>query len=234
MATWQDIQSTPRDNPWKNLYKQQNTGVGVAEQPQQANLMGRLNNFLGNTAKKLVGPVSSALGPAEVATDALIRKDPNRNFGQRLADATMRGSDIGGALQTRGIPSLPANIIGFAGSLALPGAGELGQAKNIVGSLDKLPPLERWAKAMVMKDSKNLGESQTAISKLYELAKDYLGPDKFSKMMKSKKWGENKMLDYIDKHLTEDFKFSEEVGGASGVIKKPFEIPYLLKKKRFN
>lgn len=129
---WKGLYQTPVEDPWKSLYKPEpvNLGIGNSEEPEKKALMDKLNSFLGGTAKKLVGPISSLLGPLEVGADALIRKDSNKNFAQRFKDASISGSDLGGALETRGVSTLPATLLGFAGSLALPGAGELGQLKK--------------------------------------------------------------------------------------------------------
>jgi len=51
---WASLAKTPKTNAWQDMYKSQNVGVGIAEQPQEANLMSRLNNYLGNTASNLV------------------------------------------------------------------------------------------------------------------------------------------------------------------------------------
>jgi len=125
---WASLSNVPVINKWASLY---NTNIGSNATNVQVDPNPQATQKAQNIYNKVVGPVSSIFSPLEVGVDALIRKDPNKNFAQRFKEATLQGSDIGGALTSRGMNPLLSMPIGFAASLAIPGLGELGQVKHL-------------------------------------------------------------------------------------------------------
>lgn len=87
--------------------------------------------------KSLAGPAFTALSPLEGMVDSAIRKGSPAEKAQSLLQT---GPDIGGALQTRGVPGAVAFPVGLAASVAIPGAGEVGVAKNSLSKLSKIHP----------------------------------------------------------------------------------------------
>jgi len=178
-----------------------------------------------NGAKKLFGPAMSALSiGTEPLADAVIRK--GGTFKERFKRALGTSGDIGEALETRGMPALPASMLGFAGSLVLPGLGEVKQVSkfgDVASALKKLKPTDRWVSAMKLLDVYEPAVAGEATDELIKLAKDFLGPEKFNKMVKSKKYGLTKTLEFVDNHLDEGFNFSDELA------EEAMDIPNLAK-----
>jgi len=201
---WQSLQSTTKNNPWASLYPQQNLNIGTNQATLENNsspLMERLSRGLFGTAKKLFGPVTSFLSPLEVGVDALIRKDEEKNFRQRFLEAGKSGSDIGGALMTRGMNPKLAMPLGFAASLAIPGAGELSQIKKA----DKLVDLvKNW------KLASNIDELANAEKAIMNVASDLL-PKSTIKALKN---DPTKILNEIGQ--TYDIKGLDEMMKISG------------------
>lgn len=224
MPTWEDIRNTPRENPWQSLYTM---GIGSNSPNSIQDPNPNSTQKITNVAKKLYGPAMSAVSMGtEPLADALIRK--GGTFKERFKSALNTGGDIGGALETRGMPALPASMLGFAGSLALPGLGEVKQVQkfgDVANALRKLKPTDRWISAMKLSNIAEPAVAGEATSELTKLAKDFLGPEKFNKMIKSKKYGLTKTLDFVDQHLDEGFKFSDELTVGD------FNIEPFIKKK---
>lgn len=83
---------------------------------------------------KFLGPAFTAISPIEAAIDTLIRKGSPDEKAQSLMQT---GPDIGGALQTRGVPGAVAFPVGLAASIAIPGAGEVGQIRKAEKALTR-------------------------------------------------------------------------------------------------
>lgn len=225
MTTWDDIRNTPQENRWQSLY---NVGVGSnsINTTQVPSVSSGVVDKVKQVGSKLFGPAMSALSlGTEPLADALIRK--GGTFKERFKSALNTGGDIGGALETRGMPALPASMLGFAGSLALPGLGEVKQVQkfgDVANALRKLKPTDRWISAMKLLNIAEPAVAGEATSELTKLAKDFLGPEKFNKMIKSKKYGLTKTLDFVDQHLDEGFNFSDELS------EEAMDIPNILKR----
>lgn len=230
MATWGDIRNAPPQNKWQDLYTM-GAGSNVSPTNQVPSLSQQTSNKIVNTGKKLFGPAMSALSlGTEPLADALIRK--GGTFKQRFTNALSTGGDMGGALETRGVPTLPATAIGFMGSLALPGLGEVKQVSKfgeVANALKKLKPFDRWQSAINLLSIHEPAVAGEALTELRTLAKDFLGTEKFNKMERSKKWGISKIIDYVDNRITDKTKFGEAVREVE-VNKQEFNIPNLLRK----
>lgn len=223
MATWEELRNTPKQNPWQSLYV---VGAGSNSPTSIQDPNPKTTQKITNVAKKLFGPAMSTLSlGTEPLADALIRK--GGTFKERFKSALNTGGDISGALETRGMPPLPATAIGFMGSLALPGLGEVKQVSkfgDVTNALKKLKPTDRWVSAMRLLDVHEPAVAGEATEQLVKLAKDFLGPEKFNKMVKSKKYGLTKTLEFVDNRLDEGFQFSDEL--AEEIV----DIPNLARK----
>lgn len=150
------------------------SGVGIAEDPYNAARMTQLNNYIGEGVKKISGPVTSVFSPLENIADAAIRKDGDKSFYQRLKDSVVKGSDIGGAMETQGMNPYLATPLGFAASLAIPGLGELNQVKKVDSVVDLVKGLDKTDDVVDLVKGSNKIE-QEALKKFGTTNKIYSG-----------------------------------------------------------
>jgi len=198
--SWQDIKNTPPQNKWGSLYS---AGIGSNTANVQADPNPQSTQKISSKFNKYLGPVTSILSPIENVVDSVIRKDPNKNFGQRLKESFSRGSDIGGALVTRGMNPALAMPLGFMGSLAIPGAGEFGQVKHL-SKLDDLGKAINKSDDLIDSTGSFVGRILKTRNSREELNKaiDVLSNDK--SILKDVQKAENSIIKLGEKFIGED------------------------------